>query len=141
MKTRTCLLETQGHGDKGPSHRCHHTEDEHEKSLLLLMKTFGNTRDCFIIFALSCLSYLEWIESQIPECNHFTINKQTKKTPTHVYILPGAVPGGEADLEELFGLIDLFTMGAETHNHIYIYIYIIYIYILGLYVYIVDTVY
>lgn len=51
---------------------------------LLLMKTFGNTRDCFIIFALSCLSYLEWIESQIPECNHFTINKQ-KKTPTRVY--------------------------------------------------------
>lgn len=49
-----------------------------------------------------------------------------------MYTLPGAVPGGEADLEELFGLIDLFTMGAETHNHIYI---------LGLYEYIVDTVY
>lgn len=79
MKTRTCLLEMQGHGDKGPPHRCHHTEDEHEKSLLLLMKTLGNTRDCFIILALSCLSYLEWIESQIPECNHFTINKQKKK--------------------------------------------------------------
>ena len=43
-----------------------------------------------------------------------------------MYILPGAVPGGEADLEELFGLIDLFTMGAETHNHIYIRVICIY---------------
>lgn len=85
MKTRTCLLEMQGHGDKGPPHRCHHTEDEHQKSLLLLMKTLGNTRDCFIILALSCLSYLEWIESQIPECNHFTINKQKKNTNSCVY--------------------------------------------------------
>ena len=43
-----------------------------------------------------------------------------------MYILPGAVPGGEADLEELFGLIDLFTMGADTHNHIYITVICIY---------------
>ena len=35
MKTRTCLLETQGREtqDEGPPHRCHHTVDEYEKSL------------------------------------------------------------------------------------------------------------
>lgn len=71
---------------QGSPHGCHHTVDEHKKSLLLLMKTFGNTRDCFIIFGLSCLSYLEWIENQIPKCNHFTIKKQKHQILCILYL-------------------------------------------------------
>ena len=129
MKTRVWLLETQGRGDEGPPHRCHHTVDERKKSLLLLMKTFGYTRDCFITFVLSCLSYLEWTESQIPKCNHFTIKKQKHQIICISYL--------ELSLEERLTLRSysawLIYLRQELKHTI--------IYILGLCVYIVDTVY
>lgn len=31
--------------------------------------------------------------------------------------LPETVPGGDTCFEELFGLVDLFTVGAETHKY------------------------
>lgn len=76
------------------------------RPLLPFIRTFGNTRDYFLIFALSCLFYLEQIKNETPKCNHFTIKKTEKNPPNHVYTLPEAVPGGEAGFEELFGLVD-----------------------------------
>lgn len=38
------------------------------------------------------------------------------KNKLYIY-LPATVPGGDMCFEELFGLVDLFTMGAETHKY------------------------
>lgn len=48
------------------------------------------------------------------KCNHSTPTPktETKTSSDHAYTSPETVPGGEAGFEEVFGLVDLFTLGA-----------------------------